>query len=318
MPSVSRGVVVATAAALLAAFALLALGYWQRGDHIHHLNDRLAKARAGVTAARLAAGAAQSDARHAQSASLRNAKASQTNRKHYLSARERLLNPGHGHVPRHAEGSLAGSVDRFAPGRTHITALELIPPSASSPAQVAVEWTAPAGEYGLPDSGFLLWQAGAVVASGPDLYQTSFRWHVIYDWHFAGAPMVEFVGPPGAEKSSRSDLVATLTSFSVGDLTGDGSPDELVGTDPQGSGGCIEWRVISATGGTATSIFNRFTCDTDISISSGQLLIDAATHRPGCNIHGCGDRRHTLVRWTGSGWAETSSTLVGTPFPGSA
>jgi hypothetical protein len=175
---------------------------------------------------------------------------------------------------------------------------------------VVVAWKGPDHRYGaLPDTGLLLWQAGRDLAPADGLYAPYLKWRVIYDWHYDGTNHVEFVGAPGHQTAHRNPLGESF-SFSLGDVTLDGHPEVLASFDSHGSGGCRIWRVLSSSSDAAQTIFKRTTCETDISITNGQLQINAAIHRAGCNIHGCGDERRTLLHWTGDGWIVTNRSTV--------
>jgi hypothetical protein len=307
MPSAKSLLAIVVTLILAVTTALLATGYSQRSKKIRDLDYRLALAHISVTSA-------QSDARDSRLDATRAAERARSAGKRYRAERDRLLNPTHGRIPRRALGSLTGSMDRFAPRGTRITALEPISPTASVPEQVVVAWTARTRRYGLPDSGVLLWEAVNGFAATQGLYETPFSWRVIFDWHESGIPYRAHLGPPGDIRTRPEELTNTVSAFSVGDITGDGHPDVLAWTDPQGSGACSVWRVLSSSpSGTARVIFSRSTCDTGISMQDGQLLVDTPVYRRGCSIHGCGDRIHTLLRWAGSSWLVTSRTHIGTP-----
>jgi hypothetical protein len=92
-----------------------------------------------------------------------------------------------------------------------------------------------------------------------------------------------------------------------GDLTGDGIVDLLSNEHTGGTGACGTWRVVASELGSATEIFRRDTCDTEIVIAAGELRIREAVYETG-DPHCCPSAfRITTLRWNGEEWVETGS-----------
>ena len=93
----------------------------------------------------------------------------------------------------------------------------------------------------------------------------------------------------------------------IGDVTGDGSPDALTFADTGGSGACGIWRVLDLAGN--TQAFRRHTCDTTIDISADPigLVIREAVFAPG-DAHCCPSawKISTLTYEPASGWTVES------------
>jgi hypothetical protein len=98
----------------------------------------------------------------------------------------------------------------------------------------------------------------------------------------------------------------------TGDVTGDEVSDLVSFEDVGGSGACGTYRVITSVHGDATEIFHRDTCDTQIAISRGDLLVREAVYRPD-DPHCCPSAfRTSVLRWDGTSWEELSSEVVAT------
>ena len=66
--------------------------------------------------------------------------------------------------------------------------------------------------------------------------------------------------------SDEADTGVIQISATIGDATGDGSPDALTFEDTGGSGTCGVWRVLDLAAN--TQVFQRRTCDTTIELSA--------------------------------------------------
>ncbi len=66
--------------------------------------------------------------------------------------------------------------------------------------------------------------------------------------------------------SDAADAGVVQIRATIGDATGDGSPDALTFEDTGGSGACGVWRVLDLAAN--TQVFERHTCDTTIELSA--------------------------------------------------
>jgi hypothetical protein len=90
-----------------------------------------------------------------------------------------------------------------------------------------------------------------------------------------------------------------------GDLTGDGHDELLVLEERGGTGACGTWTVVSGTGADTSSIFTRETCDTEIAIVDGALVVREAVYEPD-DPHCCPSAFRTVtLRWNGERFART-------------
>jgi hypothetical protein len=162
--------------------------------------------------------------------------------------------------------------DLVPPGAEVTTAWRL-PPSTDQVPQIALAWTRGVDPFS-SEHGFEVWQQ----------FPDKPPWRVVY----------AFTDPP-----ARGVLGVRLD---VGDVTGDAVPDTLTFEDQGGSGGCGVWRVIQSGVGFAISILRRMTCDTQIQIASGTLMVRTAVYGPG-DSHCCPSKfRTTTIRWDGTAW----------------
>jgi hypothetical protein len=103
------------------------------------------------------------------------------------------------------------------------------------------------------------------------------------------------------------------TQASIGDLTGDGSPDALVNEVTGGSGSCGTWRVVELSSG--TQAWRRSLCDAQIagSVHPVGLEISEAVYGPG-DAHCCPSAiRTTVLTYAGDGrWTVASKTVTPT------
>ena len=72
----------------------------------------------------------------------------------------------------------------------------------------------------------------------------------------------------------------------LGDLTGDGHEDVLSFESLGGSGACGVWRVIAAQGEVTAEIYKQQTCDTQVEIDAGTLVVTESVYAPG-DSHCC-------------------------------
>jgi hypothetical protein len=90
--------------------------------------------------------------------------------------------------------------------------------------------------------------------------------------------------------------------FETGDLTGDRSMDVLSFEDIGGSGACGTWRVVAMNVASYREVYRDETCDTDVRITGGDLLMRAAVYRAG-DAHCCPSAyRITRQHWDGEAW----------------
>ncbi len=163
-------------------------------------------------------------------------------------------------------------VGQLVPPHAHVvSAWRLGPPDVEVP-QIGLAWRR--GNLFSAQLGFELWQA---FADGP-------AWRVVYAF---------------TDEPSAGDLGVR---FETGDLTGDGVPDALTFEDLGGSGACGVWRVVASGTGSAAEIYRKQTCDTEVRISDGDLVMREALFAPG-DAHCCPSRyRTTTLAWDGSAW----------------
>jgi len=96
----------------------------------------------------------------------------------------------------------------------------------------------------------------------------------------------------------------------IGDMTGDGSPDALTFEDAGGSGVCGTWRVLDLAANAI--VFQRKTCDTTIDVSTAPagLMVREAIYAPG-DAHCCPSAtKVSVLTWDGSSvWSTVSATV---------
>lgn len=160
----------------------------------------------------------------------------------------------------------------IAPDASVVSSWRVGQPDVAVP-EVAIAWTRGADPF-RAEHGFVLWQG---FGSGPP-------WRVVYA--FSDGPAEGVLG----------------VRFETGDLTGDGAPDVLTFEDLGGSGACGLWRVVTSGPGSAGEIYRKQTCDTDVRISDGDLMMREALFAPG-DAHCCPSRyRTTTLAWDGTAW----------------
>ena len=96
----------------------------------------------------------------------------------------------------------------------------------------------------------------------------------------------------------------------IGDVTGDGSPDALTFEDTGGSGVCGIWRVLDLSANAI--VFRRKTCDTTIDLSTAPagLIVREAIYAPG-DAHCCPSAtKISVLTYDGpSAWSTVSATV---------
>ena len=171
----------------------------------------------------------------------------------------------------------AGDLAPLVPPRAEITFTTLQTTPQDPIDQVALAWRRGADAFA-STHGLVVWQR----FEGP-------AWRALYA--FTDRPRAGVLG-------------ITMES---GDLTGDGIADLLTSEHTGGTGACGRWRVVTSLPGSATEIFRRDACDTEIAIADGELRIREAVYEPG-DPHCCPSAfRVTTLRWNGEHWVKTSS-----------
>jgi hypothetical protein len=194
---------------------------------------------------------------------------------------------------------------RLVPRGASVVQRQQLTGGRGEPHRVAVAWSTDTA--GLPErSGVFVWEpaGGAVAAPGvADDWQLAFGVNLV-----AGKRVT--VGSASAATTAASDLLRAGIA-DVGDVTGDGYRDVLTFEDSTGSGGCGTWRVVAATGGSVQQVFERTTCEADLSIDrAGLLRVRQAFQPAGCrNIHGCAIRT-TVLRFDAGEWVRVSRRVA--------
>jgi hypothetical protein len=107
--------------------------------------------------------------------------------------------------------------------------------------------------------------------------------------------------------SDVADAGVVQIHATVGDATGDGSPDALTFEDTGGSGACGVWRVLDLAAN--AQVFERQTCDTRIELSNAPvgLSVREALFEAG-DAHCCPSAmRTTVLVLDGARWTVSSS-----------
>ncbi|MBI2238995.1 MAG: hypothetical protein HYU54_10805 [Actinobacteria bacterium] len=175
-------------------------------------------------------------------------------------------------------------VDRLIPPGAEATGTRIIPPAAGALDQIVVTWSSGEDPF-RQERGLAVWQR----------YPDRPSWSVAYAF------------------LDDVDKGVLGIRVQLGDVTGDGREDLLSFEDQGGSGGCGVWRIIATGEGTGTEIFHRRTCDTNIAIGAGTLVIDASVYAPG-DSHCCPSAtRTTTLRWDGSTWQVVDRVVTENP-----
>ena len=170
--------------------------------------------------------------------------------------------------------------DLLPPG-AHATGVSRLSASQGSVPEIAAAWTRGSNPFAA-EHGLVVWQP----------FDAGKPWRVVYA--FTDGPSSGVLG----------------VRFETGDLTGDGVSDALTFEDTGGSGGCGVWRVVESGTGSASEIFRRGTCDAQVEMGAGALLIREAQYEPG-DAHCCPSRfRTTTLRWNGGRWVVVHRTLT--------
>ena len=178
----------------------------------------------------------------------------------------------------------AAPIKKPLPGEG-IPAERLVPPGA----EVAGTWFLP-GAAGIPDQVVATWGSGA----DPLRREQGLVVWERYPERPAWRPAYAFLDPP------KSGVFGIRVL--VGDLTGDGHEDLLAFEDRGGSGACGTWRVVAAVEFLPETIYEKDTCDADLTIHDGQLVIDEAVFKPG-DAHCCPSAyRAITLQYDGGRW----------------
>ncbi|HEX9122353.1 MAG TPA: hypothetical protein VF984_03190 [Actinomycetota bacterium] len=161
----------------------------------------------------------------------------------------------------------------LVPSQAQVVSAWRLDPPAVPLSQIGLVWTRGADPFSA-EHGFVLWQR----------FPQDPPWRVVFGF--------------------SDDVAAGVLGVRVetGDLTGDGVPDALTFEDLGGSGACGIWRVVAPAIGSASQLYRTKTCDTDIRISSGDLVIRESVYEPG-DAHCCPSRyRTTTLEWDRNTW----------------
>ena len=175
-------------------------------------------------------------------------------------------------------------IDRPIPGE-QIPEGRLVPPGA----EVTGTWFVP-GTADIPDQVVATWGSGA----DPLRREQGLVVWERYPERPAWRPAYAFLDPP------KSGVFGIRVL--VGDLTGDGHEDLLAFEDRGGSGACGTWRVVAAVEFLPETIYEKDTCDADLTIHDGKLVIDEAVFKPG-DAHCCPSAyRAITLQYDGGRW----------------
>ena len=95
-----------------------------------------------------------------------------------------------------------------------------------------------------------------------------------------------------------------------GDLTGDGHEDVLSLESLGGNGACGVWRVIATRDGVTDEIYDEQTCDTQVEMDAGTLVVTESVYATG-DSHCCPSKyRTTTLRWNGETWDVVSREVT--------
>jgi hypothetical protein len=165
------------------------------------------------------------------------------------------------------------ATSRLIPAGAQADDRRTVPASANVPDQIVVTWSQGSDPF-RQAHGLAIWQR----------FPEAPAWSVVYSFVDEAAAGVLGV---------RTQL---------GDLTGDGHDDVLSLESLGGSGACGVWRVIAAHEGVTGEVFRRRTCDTQVRIEAGTLVLTRCVYAPE-DPHCCPGRyRTTTLRWNGEAW----------------
>ncbi len=169
----------------------------------------------------------------------------------------------------------------LAPPNAQITDDWLAPPTSDAIPQIAFTWTRGADPFA-SERGLEVWQR----------FPDKPAWRVVYAF------------------TDAADSGVLGVRFETGDLTGDGVQDLLTFEDMGGSGACGIWRVVESGVGSATEIYDKHTCDTQVELGAYGLQITEAVFEPG-DAHCCPSKtRNTTLAWDGTAWQVTSRSVT--------
>lgn len=160
---------------------------------------------------------------------------------------------------------------RLAPPDAEITGTWLVPAAAGILDQIAVAW-----------------------AIGDDPFA---REHGLAVWQSFDEPPAWSVVLAFVDGASRGVLGIRAE---LGDVTADGHDDVLSFEDTGGSGACGIWRVLATVDGAMRELYDEQTCDTNVAISEGTLVVTEAVFRAD-DAHCCPSAtRTTTLEWDGA------------------
>lgn len=176
----------------------------------------------------------------------------------------------------------------LAPPRATVRT-SVLPAAGGIPEQVLVAWRRETRTQAGPKAGLLQSEQGVLVWQARPTRRST-QWRVVYE--------------------RRYPRYLSLR-YRTGDVTRDGHADVLVNAS-QGSSGCGPWRVVAVADGRTRDIFYRDTCETEMRIEDGALIIDEPVGpcpTPQGSVHCFGGRRQTSKRWNGSRLVAVDSSV---------
>jgi hypothetical protein len=175
----------------------------------------------------------------------------------------------------------SGDLAPLAPPGSAITRSAILIGTGDLAEQIALAWRRGDDPFS-SEQGFVVWQR----------FSDDPAWRAVYA--FTDRPRKGVLG----------------IRLDVEDLTDDGTRDALTFEQQGGSGACGVWRVVVSTVGAADEALRRSTCDTEIQIVRGGLLVREAVFEPD-DPHCCPSHlRTSRLEWDGGSFAEVSSELV--------
>lgn len=172
----------------------------------------------------------------------------------------------------------------LVPADARLTGTWFLPPGAGAGEQIMVAWSRGEDPF-LQENGFLVWEA----------FDQAPPWRVVYAFH----------------DPARRGVLGVQLQF--GELTGDEHPEALTFEATGGSGVCGFWRVVTTDEGATGEIYLRETCDEDLTIEDGHLILTTAIFETG-DAHCCPSAtRRTVRRWDGDRWVVVDREVTRNP-----